>query len=637
MDDLEQGGGSPPMGRLVIWVIACLVVFVAWGFITAPARAPVDAAAPKPTAPPAAAAEPIAPPTPSIVEASPAASLPQQEAAPRRVTAQTPRWSVELSNVGGRLTSWKLLDQEDYADPKRPLELVRRRTPPVAEDAKTVDAAELPADDAQDVLPLQVVSSDAALDARLAKAVHVVSSESLPGRQVLTARWSDGAGTSIEKIVTLREDVPLATIEARLTIAGKPAPFRLAWGPGIANHRKEEHSNFYFRRGSIAWLDAAGKVRLVDRPDRQEPLPDQPARWAAVQDSYFTVLFVPSAQAGSTASGTAQGFHVAGTLPMDPSGKVNKKDWPEELVLEVPFSPEAPVQSLYAGPRDRAKLAALDSQFAAPAGLPMLTHLGVLDPLARGLHVALLKLHDWTTSWGWSVVLLTLLVRVVIAPLQFLSMRKMRVMQERMKPMQSKVKALEERYRKLPPTRENRTKQMQEKQEIMLEAGINPAEQLSGCLPQLITMPLFFALLRLLPNAPEFRHEGFLFWKDLSAADPTHLLPLSAAVLTLLSTKLSMSGQSQSIDPMQRNMLYVFPLMLVWLCWSAPLAFVTYQVAMSAVQIGQQQLFNLALAPKPASSEAERNGKPRGEPIEKSAGAASGATAEAPRKKGRKR
>jgi len=566
-----------------------------------------------------------------------------QEAAARRVVATTPTWSVELSNVGGRLTSWKLLGEEDHADPSRPLELVRRRVPRAVEGQPVADAGALIASDDQDVLPLQAVTGDATLDATLARALHAVTSESLPGSRILTARWSDGAGTSIEKILTLRDDAPLATLEARLFVGGRPAPLRLAWGPGISNHTEQEHSNLYFRRGQVARL-AAGKVREIERPDKQDEFPETPVRWAAIQDSYFAVAFTPVALIGSSTGrdldGPASGFRISGALTPNEKGKLDKSEWAEEIILEVPFTPDAPVQAIYAGARDRATLRQIDGAFKAPPGLPMLTHLGMLDSLARMLRVPLVKFHAWTGSWGWSVVLLTLLVRIVIGPLQFMSMKKMRGMQDKMKPVQAKVKALDERYKKLPPTRENRMKQMQEKQELMQEAGINPADTLSGCLPLLITMPVFFALLKLLPNAPEFRHEAFLFWKDLAAADPSHVLPVLAALLTLISTKMGMSSSSQAIDPMQRNMLYMFPLMLIWLCWSAPLAFVVYQVAMSAVQIGQQQLFNMALDPaKPASSEKDRPGKPPVLPIEKSAGASSGIVAgtSGARKKGRKR
>lgn len=653
MHELESN--APQTKRLVIWVIACLLVFVGWGYIAPrPVRPPVDAAkapaeAPAPATPAPGDGTTAGASDPALTAdaAPPQASAPVviEETAPRRVLGRTPHWSVEVSNVGGRITSWKLLDEGDHGDPTRPLEIVRRILPPPAPGAPPVDGGAVEALDDQAMLPLQVLTGDAELDLRLARALHSVSVESLAGRQSIVARWSDGAGTSIEKILTLHEDRPLATIEARLTVEGRPASFRLGWGPGIGNHTPEQQTNFYFNRGNIAVLGDE-KVEVIPRPSKQDDLASRPLRWAAIQDSYFTVLFSPLPVRGDAAdarpaSGARAGFQVGGETPVKDNGKEDKARWPEALVLEVPFTPESPVQAIHAGPRDRRVLQQLDASFTETPRLAQLTHLGMLDGLARLLHAGMLKFHAWTGSWGWSVVLLTLLVRIVIAPLQFFSMKKMRGMADKMRPMQAKLKAIDERYKKQPPTRENRMKQMQEKQELMLEAGINPAEGLSGCIPLLITMPVFFALLKLLPNAPEFRHEAFLLWSDLSAADPSRVLPIAAAVLTLVSTKMSMSSSGQSIDPMQRNMLYMFPLMLVWLCWTAPLAFVVYQVAMSAIQIGQQQLFNMALPPVGSAPDDARTkpGKARNATAETIAAAPAGPAqgSAGARKKGRKR
>ena len=113
-----------------------------------------------------------------------------------------------------------------------------------------------------------------------------------------------------------------------------------------------------------------------------------------------------------------------------------------------------------------------------------------------------------------------------------------------------------------------------------------------------------------------------------------------AAGLTFISTKMGMSSSAATIDPIQRNMLYMFPLMLVWLCWSAPLAFVVYQVAMSAVQIGQQKVFNMMLppaeaAPAPGKARPPKDPPPITESAAPPASPARGAAGS--RKKGRKR
>lgn len=628
MKDLD---GSPSYNRRFIAVLVIsFVLMIAWGYISPRPVPPPELARPvAETMPPVGEPPPSQPAVVEAVEGAPPPHAAEQDTEARRVVASRGAWTVEMSNVGGRLTSWKLLDQGDYADRARPLEIVRRRGEAAIE---------------TQVLPLQVVTGDAALDARLAAAMHVVTSERGADGEVLRARWSDGAGTSVEKVLTLRDDAPLATLDARVTVAGKPIPFHLAWGPGIGDHSPAERSNVYFRRGGITWLDG-GKVRQVERPEKQDALPESAATWAAMQDSYFAVIVTPAALASSTTGrdwdGATVGFRAAGRLLPNEKGKLYKKDWPDELILEIPFTPELDRQVIHVGPRNRPSLRALDAAFRNPPSLPLITDLGMLDPIARLLYVPMLKFHAWTGSWGVAIILLTFVVTLVTAPMQFISMRKMRALQDKMKPVQARLKALDEKYKRLPASGETRMKHAEEKQRLMLEAGVNPAETLSGCLPTLITMPVFFALLKLLPSAPEFRHQAFLFWSDLGAADATHVSPFAAAILTLVATKLGMSSSAQTIDPMQKNMLYMFPLMLVWLCWSAPLAFVLYQVIRSGIQIGQQKLFNMMLPPQGEAPVSVRQGKPvRAELHVDTAEVATGGPASRPRatrKKGRKR
>src|SRR5205085_8989257 len=112
----------------------------------------------------------------------------------------------------------------------------------------------------------------------------------------------------------------------------------------------------------------------------------------------------------------------------------------------------------------------------------------------------------------------------------------------------------------------------------------NPAESLAGCIPMLLSFPFFLALFRLMPNAPEFRHEPFLLWKDLSSGDPTHVWPILMAATMFVSTRLGMSS-APALDPMQRNMFLVLPLVFTVFCWNAPLGLVLYWTVSNVVQI----------------------------------------------------
>jgi YidC/Oxa1 family membrane protein insertase len=617
--------------RLTIFLVASVFAFALFAMVQERLVPPMELA---PEAAPEGPRETPAPATDASVVAAPAPAA-VEEAEPRRVVVQTPDARLEMSNVGGRVTSWKLLNHGEYGRKDVPVELVRRRLPPPEKGAEPVRApGTLEASDDQDVLPFQILTGDVGLDTRIARARHVLEHVSEGGRHVVTAQWSDGAGTSIVKKLTIVDGDPLVLVEARLTVGGRPAPFHLLWGPGFANHDPEDRKNTYLRRGEVRWR-SAGKVHSAARPDDAEELPEQPAGWAAIEDSFFCALFIPGAPEGPEAARTsAAGFRVVGELQPNEKGKTDKKQWPEELVLAVPFGPDATTSLLYVGPREKTVLAALEARVPGERALESLVHLGLLDPIASAMHSILLWLHLHVGSWGLAIVLLTLIIRGAIFPFTHMSLKKNRVLQDKMKVVQPRLKALQEKYRKQPRSSENLVRLREEQAALYAEADVNPAQMLGGCIPMLLSTPFFFALLRLLPNAPEFRHEPFLWWPDLSSGDPTHVWPILMAVTMFVSTKMGMSS-APAMDPMQRNMFLVLPLVFTFFCWSAPLGLVVYWTVSNVVQIGQQQLLKLML-PTPES----QVGKTPRRPVARRAPppAAEPAPAETkPRKKGRKR
>jgi YidC/Oxa1 family membrane protein insertase len=350
---------------------------------------------------------------------------------------------------------------------------------------------------------------------------------------------------------------------------------------------------------------AGGEAETALTPDKAAELPAAAVQWAALEDSFFTVLFLPMVPGQPEAHALARGFRFTGVLPPRESGKPGKDtDWPEHVVLAAPFSAQSAFQTMYVGPRNREALQALDAALPGQHRVAAVMDLGFVEPIAALMHRLLLWLHDHTSSWGASILLLTLIIRALIFPLTHISLKKMRGMQDKMSVVKPKLDTIKTRYRKLPRNMENRQREQQETMALYQTAGINPADQLMGCLPLLLSMPFFWALFRLLPQASEFRHEPFLAWHDLSAADPTHAWPILTGATMWFSSRLSMASAT-NVDPMQKNMLYVFPLMFLWFTWSAPLGLVVYWTASNVIQIGQQYLLKLT-APSPAGGEPDR-------------------------------
>ena len=140
------------------------------------------------------------------------------------------------------------------------------------------------------------------------------------------------------------------------------------------------------------------------------------------------------------------------------------------------------------------------------------------------LVVPLLRALKWVNgyvgNYGWSIIILTVLINLVMFPLRHKSVVSMRKMQE----LQPEVKAIQDRYAKLKMTDPARQKMNVELMKLYRERGVNPA---SGCVPMLLTMPVLFAFYSMLSVAIELRGAPFVGWiSDLSAHDPLYVTPV---------------------------------------------------------------------------------------------------------------
>ena len=203
-------------------------------------------------------------------------------------------------------------------------------------------------------------------------------------------------------------------------------------------------------------------------------------------------------------------------------------------------------------------------------------------------------------SWGLSIILLTVAVRVVLLPLavkQINSMRAMQTLQPEIKKIQKKYKTDRSEMRTNPEKyRAQRQKQQEETMALYKEHNVNPA---SGCLPLLAQAPIFFALFSLLRSRdlfPEFDTAGFFLVDRLSAAANTAgarpgalLLLVLMGLTTFISQKQTMSrNPSLEAQPQQKMLLYVMPVMLVVFGWQLPVGVLLYWVTTNAWTMAQQ-------------------------------------------------
>lgn len=210
---------------------------------------------------------------------------------------------------------------------------------------------------------------------------------------------------------------------------------------------------------------------------------------------------------------------------------------------------------------------------------------GPLDYLARLLLWVLVALHGIVGSYGISIIILTLMVRILFYPITAKANASMRKMQA----LQPKMKEIREKYKDNPQL------QYVKMQELQRAEGVNP---FGGCLPILLQIPVFFALYATLDGAVELRQVPFLWAKDLAAADtvltiPLYFFNLPINPLVLIMTGLMVVQQHMtpmSIDPMQKKMMLMMPVIMLLFLYDLPSGLTLYWSVSNFFSIIQMRL-----------------------------------------------
>jgi len=228
--------------------------------------------------------------------------------------------------------------------------------------------------------------------------------------------------------------------------------------------------------------------------------------------------------------------------------------------------------SFYAGPKLQDRLAEVANN------LELSVDYGFLWWAAQPLFWVLTTIQSFVVNWGWSIILLTVLVKALFYPLTAASYRSM----AKMRKFAPRMTELREMYG------DDRQKLSQEMMKLYKKEGMNP---MGGCLPILVQMPVFIALYWVLLEAVELRQSPWIFWiEDLSIKDPTFILPILMAGSMYLQMQLS--AQSAAMDPMQAKMMKMMPLVFgVMFLWF-PSGLVLYWLVNNLLSIAQQWIIN---------------------------------------------
>jgi YidC/Oxa1 family membrane protein insertase len=376
-------------------------------------------------------------------------------------------------------------------------------------------------------------------------------------------RWTDGNGVEVTKTFIFRRGEYRVDLE--YDVANRSgAPWEAASYAQI--HRidpKIERSLFttdvsnYAFHGPAIWDGT--KYRKLDVEDQDDRSLDIMVTngWIAALQHHFVGAVVPPENSEFRltlrAAGREYVIATAGNTKTIAAGGAGK------------FT-----ETLFVGPKLQAQLERAGPELARVADY------GRLWMLANPLFWLLEKVHNVLGNWGWAIIIVTFLLKLVFYPLSEASGKSM----AKMKNLAPRIKNLQEQYKG------DREKQGKAMMELYQREKVNPV---AGCLPMLVQIPVFLAFYWVLLESVEMRQAPFGLWiNDLSSKDPFFILPLIMAVAMFISFKL----QPTPADPVQAKVFMAMPIIMSVMFAFFPAGLVLYWVTNTILQIAQQWNIN---------------------------------------------
>jgi YidC/Oxa1 family membrane protein insertase len=492
----------------------------------------------------------VQPPVEQPASATPLVSEPAE----REIPVETSDVMAVFTNRGARLKSWRLKHYRDAAG--QPQELIEQALDiPTA--AGTVD---------RQPLPFTLKVSDAAVTDRINQAIYAVT-RGADAPNALRFEYRDSSGLRVTKQFDVDPASYVLTFRAAVAQQDRPLPAAIQWGPSggatAVSSFSQGASGLLFQNGEVLRLAPAD---IPTQPDYEGDF-----EFAGVDDNYFMTVAL-------SVTGAKISFQPVSIPPA-----AGRNDAARELVAYSvdPRTVDQPIR-FFVGPKDFGVLSAVNRD------LPNAIHFGVFKVIVVPLLQSLKWVNSFVGNYGWSIVILTIVINAIMFPLRHKSTVSMRKMQE----LQPEVKAIQDRYAKLKSTDPAKQKMNQELMALYRERGVNPA---SGCVPILLTMPVLLAMWALLQTSIELRGAPWFGWiRDLSVHDPYYVLAVLMGVTGFWQQRMMpMTGA----DPAQQKMMMFMPLMMtVMLAW-LPAGALIYYVVTNIWMIGQQYLTNYLIGP----------------------------------------
>jgi YidC/Oxa1 family membrane protein insertase len=356
-------------------------------------------------------------------------------------------------------------------------------------------------------------------------------------------------------------------VSASAQTAAAPAYILVDLPPTLATTERDTAEHFgqlaYAWKPKQGGADASGFGKL-DPGERR--VVEGPLSWAVMKSKYFLVgALAPAGSAGFT------------ELTLEGGPRTTKVATRARGTLVAPAAAGVTFD-LYAGPQEWRRLAAMGRDFeeANPYGG---WFQGIVQPFATLAIRVILGLHDkFGLGYGWILVVLGVVIRLVMWPLQQKMMRSQIVMQR----IQPELQLVQQRHKSDPQ------KLQQEMMKVYAAHGISPLAPVTGCLPMLLPMPIFIALFTVFQNTIEFRGVPFLWFADISVKDPFYVMPVLVAATQFLISWIGMRGSPP--NPQTQTITYMMPAMFLIFFVNVAAGLNLYYLTQNLVMIPQQWL-----------------------------------------------